>query len=162
MPRLAANLSTLFKEVGFLERFAAARNAGFRAVEYQYPYEFKPQDVAAAARDAGVQVVLHNVPRGDTQRGEHGTACLPGREAAFREDLERAVEYARAAGCPRLHCLAGVVPPQADRRELHATYVANLKRAAERLRRDHLRFPARACGCARLRRLDRLRIQSAG
>ena len=126
----------LFKEVGFLERFAAARKAGFRAVEYQYPYDFKPQDVAAAAREAGVQVVLHNVPRGDAQRGEHGTACLPGREAAFREDLERAVEYARAAGCPRLHCLAGVVAPQADRRELHATYVANLKRAAERLRRE--------------------------
>ena len=140
MPRLAANLSTLFKEVGFLERFAAARKAGFRAVEYQYPYDFKPQDVAAAAREAGVQVVLHNVPRGDAQRGEHGTACLPGREAAFREDLERAVEYARAAGCPRLHCLAGVVPPQADRSELQATYVANLKRAAERLRRESMQL----------------------
>jgi hydroxypyruvate isomerase len=134
MPRLAANLSMLFKEVGFLERFAAARRAGFRAVEYQYPYAFPAADVARAAREAGVEVVLHNVPRGEAERGEHGTACLPGREAAFRESIERAVEYARAVGCARLHCLAGVVPRDADRRELHATYVANLRYAAARLR----------------------------
>jgi hydroxypyruvate isomerase len=140
MPRLAANLSMLFTEVGFLERFAAARRAGFRAVEYQYPYEFRPSEVAAAAREAGVQVVLHNVPRGDARRGEHGSACLPGREQAFRDDLERAVEYARAAACPRLHCLAGVVPAQADRRELHATYVANLKHAAARLKREGMKL----------------------
>jgi hydroxypyruvate isomerase len=139
MPRLAANLSMLFTELGFLERFAAARRAGFHAVEYQYPYEFKPGDVAAAAREAQVEVVLHNVPRGEAQ-GEHGTACLPGREQAFRQDLERAVEYARIAGCQRLHCLAGVVPPGADRRELHATYVANLKLAAARLKREEMKL----------------------
>jgi hydroxypyruvate isomerase len=136
MPRLAANVSMLFTEVGFLERFAAARRAGFRAVEYQYPYEFKAEEVARAAREAGVQVVLHNMPRGDAQRGEHGNACLPGREPAFRDNLERGIEYARAASCPRLHCLAGVVPAHADRRELHATYVANLKHAAARLKRE--------------------------
>jgi hydroxypyruvate isomerase len=140
MPRLAANLSLPFTEVPFLERFAAARKAGFRAVEYQYPYEYKPQDVAAAAREARIEVVLHNVPRGDAQLGEHGRACLPGREAAFRDDLERALEYARAAGCPRLHCLAGVVPAQADLRELRATYVANLRYAAGRLKRDGVKL----------------------
>ena len=140
MPRLAANLSMLFTEVGFLERFAAARRAGFRAVEYQYPYDFAAADVAAAAREAGVEVVLHNVPRGDPQRGEHGTACLPGREQAFRDSLERALEYARAAGCPRLHCLAGVMPSGADRRELHATYVANLRHAAARLAREKMQL----------------------
>ena len=130
MPRLAANLSMLFREAPFLERFAAARRAGFRAVEYQYPYDFDAREVAAAARDAGVQVVLHNMPPGDAQRGEHGTASLAGREARFREDLERAIAYARAAGCPRLHCLAGVAEgPQA-----HRTFVGNLKYAAERLR----------------------------
>ena len=139
MPKLAANLSTLFTEVRFLERFAAARKAGFRAVEYQYPYEFKPGEVAAAAREAGVEVVLHNVPRGDASRGEHGTACLPGREQTFREDLERALEYARFVGCPRLHCLAGVVPPDAERRALHACYVSNLKYAAARLEREGIR-----------------------
>lgn len=140
MPKLAANLSMLFTELAFLERFAAARKAGFRAVEYQYPYDFKPEDVAAAAREAGVQVVLHNVPRGDAQRGEHGTACLPGREQGFRDDLERAVAYARAAGCPRLHCLAGVVPAHADRDALHATYIANLRYAAGRLRREGMKL----------------------
>jgi hydroxypyruvate isomerase len=140
MPRLAANLSMLFNELGFLERFAAARKAGFHAVEYQYPYDFSPGDVAAAAREAGVQVVLHNVPRGNAQSGDHGTACLPGREQDFRRDLERAVEYARAAGCPRLHCLAGVIPANADRAQLHATYVANLKHAAARLQREAMKL----------------------
>ena len=139
MPKLAANLSTLFKEVPFLERFLAARKAGFHAVEYQYPYDFEPQDVAAAAREAGVRVVLHNMPPGDAQRGEHGTACLPGREARFRDDLERAIRYAQAAGCKSLHCLAGVAPPDAGDGQAHATYVANLKYASDRLRREGMR-----------------------
>jgi hydroxypyruvate isomerase len=139
VPRLAANLSTLFRERAFLERFAAARRAGFRAVEYQYPYDFKAEDVAAAAREAGVQVVLHNTPPGDAQRGEHGTACLPGREERFRDDLERAITYAQAAGCPSLHCLAGVTPQDAGAGQAHATYVANLKYASDRLRRDGMR-----------------------
>ncbi|HEX6268496.1 MAG TPA: 2-oxo-tetronate isomerase [Burkholderiales bacterium] len=139
MPKLAANLSTLFKEVPFLERFAAARKAGFRAVEYQYPYDFEPRDVAAAAREAGVQVVLHNMPPGDARRGEHGTACLPGREARFRDDLERAIRYAQAVGCKSLHCLAGVAPPDAGDGRAHATYVANLKYASDRLRREGMR-----------------------
>src|SRR5947208_14868257 len=99
MPKLAANLSMLFAEVDFLERFAAAARAGFRAVEYQYPYEWKAEDIAAAVRDAGLQVVLHNMPRGDPARAEHGTACLPGREQRFREDLEHAIGYAKSVGC---------------------------------------------------------------
>src|SRR5205814_9982061 len=86
MPKLAANLSTLFTEQPFLDRFAAAARAGFRGVEYQYPYEHKAEDLAAAARDAGVKVVLHNMPRGEAARGEHGTACLPGRQQRFRDD----------------------------------------------------------------------------
>ena len=139
MPKLAANLSTLFKEVPFLERFAAARRAGFHAVEYQYPYDLSAADVAAAARDAGVAVVLHNMPPGDAQRGEHGTACLPGREARFRDDLERAIEYAGAAGCRSLHCLAGVTPREAQPAAVQATFMANLRYAAERLRREGMR-----------------------
>jgi len=133
MPKLAANLSTLFKEVPFLDRFAAAARCGFRAVEYQYPYEWRPAEIGAAARAAGVEVVLHNMPRGDPERQEHGTACLPGREQRFRDDLERAIEYARAAGSPRLHCMAGIVPEGMERTKLHATYVSNLKYAAKRL-----------------------------
>jgi len=120
MPKLAANLSMLFKEVPFLDRFAAAAGAGFRAVEYQCPYGWRSDDFAARARAAGVQILLHNMPRGEAERGEHGTACLPGREARFREDLERAVEYARAVGCTRLHCMAGVAPAGAERAALQA------------------------------------------
>jgi hydroxypyruvate isomerase len=140
MPRFAANVSTLFNEVGFLERFAAARKAGFRAVEYQYPYDFAPAEVARAARDAGVEVVLHNMPQGDAQRNERGTASLPGREQRFRDDLERAIEYARVARCASLHLMAGVVPAGAELAALHATYVANLSHAAKRLDKEGMRL----------------------
>lgn len=138
MLRLAANVSMLFSELPFLERFAAAAKAGFRAVEYQYPYEWPAAEVADAARAAGLPVVLHNMPRGDAARGEHGTTCLPGREERFRADLETAIDYARAAGCTRLHCMAGVVPEGADRRRVHETYVANIRYAAGRLARERM------------------------
>jgi hydroxypyruvate isomerase len=130
MPRLAANLSTLFPELDFLERFAAARAAGFRYVEYQFPYVFGAEQLAERARDAGVQVVLHNLPAGDPAKGERGIACLPGRERDFREGLERALEYASAVSCPRLNCIAGLAP--ADARHFD-TLVANLRHAARRL-----------------------------
>ena len=132
VPRLAANLSTLFTEAPFLERFAAAARAGFRWVEYQFPYDFDKDEVAARARAAGLQVVLHNMPPGG-RAGDRGIACHPGREAEFRDSVERAIDYARAAGCPRLHCLAGVAPPGIEPGHLHATYVANLRNAAARL-----------------------------
>jgi hydroxypyruvate isomerase len=139
MPKLAANVSMLFAELPFLERFAAAARAGFRAVEYQYPYEWSAGDVAAAARDAGLPVILHNMPQGDAARGERGTACLAGREQRFREDLERAIDYARAARCPSLHLMAGVVPAGADPAALHETYVSNLKFSARRLAGEGMR-----------------------
>jgi hydroxypyruvate isomerase len=139
MPRLAANVSMLFPDLPFLERFAAAANAGFRGVEYQYPYEWPAADIAAAARDARVEVVLHNMPQGDAQRGERGTACLTGREQRFREDLDRAIEYARAVRCPSLHLMAGVVPAGAEHAALHATYVSNLRYAARRLALERMR-----------------------
>lgn len=130
MPRLAANLSMLFAERDFLERFAAAASAGFRYVEYQFPYAHRPDEVADAAQRAGVQVVLHNIPAGDMARGERGIACLPGREADFQAAVALAIDYAKAAGCPRLNCLAGLAP--ADR--LHFdTLVANVRYAAQRL-----------------------------
>jgi len=130
MPKLAANLSMLFTELDFLERFAAARAAGFRHVEYQFPYAIPADDLAAAARKAGVSVVLHNLPAGDMAKGERGIAALPGREAEFREGVERAIAYASVVRCPRLNCLAGLAP--AD--EVHfATLVANVRYAARRL-----------------------------
>ena len=140
MPKLAANLSTLFPQLEFLDRFAAAAQAGFRAVEYQFPYASKPEELAARARDAGVEVVLHNMPPGDAARGERGTGCLPGRERQFREDLERAVAYARAVSCERVHCLAGVLPEGGERARAHAAYVANLKYAAARLRDEGMKL----------------------
>jgi hydroxypyruvate isomerase len=140
MPKLAANVSMLFPELPFLARFDAAARAGFRAVEYQYPYEWGAAEVAAAAREARVEVVLHNMPPGDAARGERGTASLPGREARFREDLERAIDYARAAGCASLHLMAGVVPPGAERAAYHAAYVANLRHAAQRLKKEGMRL----------------------
>jgi hydroxypyruvate isomerase len=135
MPRLAANVSTLFPEVGFLERFAAAAAAGFKAVEYQFPYQWKAEDIAARVRAAGLQVVLHNLPAGDFARGERGIAALPGREREFREGVERAIDYARAVNCPRLNCLAGLAPVD---REHFAVLV------------DNVRFAARTLGAAGL------------
>jgi hydroxypyruvate isomerase len=129
---LAANLSTLFKELPFLDRFAAAARAGFRGVEVQFPFDFDQDQVAARARDANLEVVLHNLPPGG-RPGDRGIACHPGREAEFRETVERAIGYARAAGCARLHCLAGVAPAGVEPAHLRATYVANLRHAAARL-----------------------------
>ena len=136
MPRLAANVSTLFKEAPFLERFAAAARAGFRAVEFQYGYEWPAREIAARAQAAGVEVVLLNMPRGEAGPGEYGTACVPGLERRFRDDLERAIEYARATRCKQVHCMAGVVPAGAERKQVHQTYVGNLRHAAERLGKE--------------------------
>jgi hydroxypyruvate isomerase len=130
VPRLAANLSTLFGEIDFLERFAAAARAGFRYVEYQFPYQWKPDELAKRARDAGVEVVLHNLPAGDFAKGERGIACLPGREADFRAAVRKGIEYAKAAGCPRLNCLAGLAPVEPRYFEV---LVENVRYAAREL-----------------------------
>ena len=130
MPKLAANVSTLFPEVPFLDRFAAATRAGFRYVEYQFPYAWPAEELARRARDAKLEVALHNLPAGDFAKGERGIACLPGREQEFREGVERAIDYARAARCPRLNCLAGIAP--ADR-EHFAVLVDNVRYAARKL-----------------------------
>jgi hydroxypyruvate isomerase len=134
MPRLAANISLLFPEIPFMDRFAAAAAAGFRAVEYQFPYAFgSAAEIAARARAAGLEVVLHNLPAGDADKGERGLACLPRREREFREGVEQAIEYARAAGCPRLNALAGIAPADAAPELVFETFVENLRYAAARL-----------------------------
>lgn len=134
MTRLAANVSLMFPEVPFMERFAAAARAGFRYVEYQFPYAFgSAAEVAQRARDAGVEVVLHNLPGGDAAKGDRGIACQPARASEFREGVERAIEYAKAAGCPRLNVLAGVAPEGVAREKLFETLVANLRFAADKL-----------------------------
>ena len=136
MPRFAANLTLLFGEVPFLERFAAARRAGFDAVEFVSPYEHPASDVAAAARGAGVEVALFNLPPGDWAKGDRGVACDPARTAEFREGVERGLEYARALRCTRVHAMAGVRPPGVGESELRATYVASRRLGAGALARE--------------------------
>jgi len=130
MPRLAANLSLLFPQLDFLDRFAAAAHAGFRWVEYQFPYAWPQKEVAQRASAAGVEVVLHNLPAGDAAQGDRGIACLPERVSEFREGVGRAIEYAKAAGCPRLNCLAGIAPAGAMQFD---TLVENVRYAAAQL-----------------------------
>lgn len=132
MPRFAANLSMLYQEHAFLDRFAAAAADGFTAVEYLFPYTFEARVLAQRLADHGLQQVLFNAPPGDWDAGERGLACLPGREAEFRAGFERALDYAEALGCPRVHVMAGLAPAGADRAALQATYEANLAWAADR------------------------------
>ncbi|MCT9810252.1 hydroxypyruvate isomerase family protein [Acidovorax sp. Be4] len=130
MPRFAANLSMLYCEVDFLERFAAAAADGFDAVEFLFPYEHAPEQLAALLRQHGLQQVLFNAPPGDWDAGERGLACIPGREAEFHAGMERALHYAQQLDCPRIHVMAGRVPAQVSPANAHATYVANLRAAA--------------------------------
>ena len=132
MPRFAANLSMMYQEVGFLDRFAAAAKDGFRAVEFMFPYAHPAAEVAARLRSAGLENVLFNLPPGDFERGERGLAALPGREAEFAASIGTALEYAEALGCPRLHVMAGIPGAGADRERCRATYVSNLRLAASR------------------------------
>jgi len=131
MPRFAANLSLLYNEHPFLERFAAAAQDGFTGVEFLFPYAFAAADIAAQLHSHGLQQVLFNAPPGDWDAGERGIACLPGREAEFRSGFVRALDYARVLDCPRIHVLAGLVPQGVDLAVLHSVYAANLAWAAD-------------------------------
>jgi hydroxypyruvate isomerase len=135
MPRFSANISMLFKELEFPERFEAAARAGFKAVEIQFPYAWERNRLAQIAQDAGIEVVLINIPAGDPEKGDRGIACLPSRVDEFRQGVARAVEYAKALGCKQMNCLAGVAPPDADGSKLRETYVSNLRYAADELER---------------------------
>ena len=131
MPRFAANLSMLYNEHPFLDRFAAAAADGFTAVEYLFPYDFTAPELARQLADHGLQQVLFNAPPGDWNTGERGLACLPGRQAEFRAGLQRALDYAHTLNCPRIHVMAGLAPQGADRAELQRTYEDNLAWAAQ-------------------------------
>jgi hydroxypyruvate isomerase len=134
MPRFAANLTMLYNEHAFLDRFAAAAADGFQGVEYLFPYAFSARDIAQRLRDHGLQQVLFNAPPGDWDAGERGLACLPGRESEFRTSFARALDYAQALDCPRIHVMAGLAPAGSDRSALQAVYEANLAWAAEQAR----------------------------
>jgi hydroxypyruvate isomerase len=130
MPRFAANLSFLFTEAPFLERFGEAAHAGFRAVEFGSAYDYQVQEIAARAREHKLEVVLINAPAGDWATGDRGLAAVPGREHDFQAGIETALRYAQALGCPTIHVMAGALPPDADaetRARFERTFVRNLR-----------------------------------
>jgi hydroxypyruvate isomerase len=133
MPKFAANLSMMFQEVPFLDRFPAAAAAGFEAVEFLFPYDYPPEVVGQKLRENQLENVLFNMPPGDWAAGERGIGCIPGREPEFRAGVDKALAYAECLGTPRLHAMAGLAPSDRDRTELRATYIANLRHAAEKL-----------------------------
>ncbi|MCL6515454.1 TIM barrel protein [Alicyclobacillus sp.] len=143
--RAVPNLSLMFQEVPFLERFAAARRAGFRAVEFQFPYDHPPEDVRHAVHEAGVEVVLFNLPPGDWAAGDRGMACDPDRQQAFEESVEQALRYAEALGCSKLHCLAGRVPEGSAPEAVWPVLVERVRYAADILGRFGRTVMVEAC-----------------
>ncbi len=135
MPRFAANLTMLFTEHAFLDRFAAASNAGFRGVEYLFPYEYPVAQIAHRLQAAGLEQVLFNLPAGDWAAGERGIACLPDRVAEFRAGIATAIPYAEALGCSRVNALAGKCPSDLAPQDARRTFVSNLQYAAAELKR---------------------------
>lgn len=140
MPRFAANLTLLFTELPFLERFGAAAQAGFEAVEFLFPYGYDKDALSGQLRRHRLVQVLHNLPPGDWDAGERGIACHPDRVGEFREGVARAIEYAAALECRQLNCLAGIAPPGASAQQVRATLVDNLRFAAAELGRAGIRL----------------------
>lgn len=140
MPRFSANLSMLFTERAFLDRFDAAARAGFKGVEYIGPYDHTPDEVASGLKRNGLEQVLFNLPAGNWTGGDRGIAVLPDRVEEFRAGVEKAITYAKALGCGQVNCLAGIAPEGADPRSLEDVFVENLKFAAERLEREGIRL----------------------
>ena len=133
MPKFAANLSMLFTEYDFPDRFAAASAAGFSGVEYLFPYSYEAADLRAALDSHSLTQVLFNLPPGNWDAGERGLASLPGREDEFRESVAIAIEYAQILDCSRLHAMAGLMPAGADTEACFETYISNLRYAAKEL-----------------------------
>ena len=131
MPRYAANLSTMYREHDFVERFGAAARDGFTAVEFMFPYPYPANRLHRLLQEHGLRQVLFNAPPGDWNAGDRGCAAVPGREAEFRQGFCKAVEYASALECPRIHAMAGLMPNDAPRQRFRATYLENLAWAAE-------------------------------
>jgi hydroxypyruvate isomerase len=140
MPRFSANLSMLFAEHEFLDRFDAAARAGFKAVEYVGPYDHAPEVVAARLKKNGLSQVLFNLPPGDWGKGERGIAVLPDRIDEFRKSVDTAIIYAKGLNCPQVNCLAGIAPLDVDFRALEEVFIENLKFAADRLEKAGIRL----------------------
>lgn len=140
MPLFAANLTMLFNELPFLDRFAAAAKAGFTGVEYLFPYGFEADALATRLKANGLSQVLFNLPAGDWARGERGIAILPDRVAEFRQGVDDAIRYAAVLGCKQVNCLVGVPAASADREALEAILVSNLAYASAKLKNAGIRL----------------------
>ena len=130
MPKFAANLHYLFTEVPFLDRFEAAANAGFRAVEFQVPYDYPKGELAARLKGNGLKMVLSDAPMGNWDAGDRGLTAVPGREAEFRDSLAKVADYGAALQCDTVHSMAGVVGPGQDYQVAERVYIENLRFAA--------------------------------
>jgi hydroxypyruvate isomerase len=140
MPKFAANLTMLFNEVDFLDRFGAAAQAGFSGVEYLFPYPYPKEQLAERLHRHHLKQVLHNLPAGDWAKGERGIACLPDRVAEFQDGVGGAIEYASALSCTQVNCLAGIAPPGVATEKVQETFVSNLRFAAGRLKAAGIRL----------------------
>ncbi len=144
MPKLNANLSMLFTEHAFLDRFEAAAKAGFRGVEYLFPYAYDAAAIAERLEAHNLEQVLFNLPAGDWEAGERGIACHPDRVQAFRDGVEKAIEYARQLGCGQCNVLAGIVPEGVSQEQARETFVENLRYAAPLLAEAGVKLLAEA------------------
>ncbi len=140
MPKLAANLSMLFTEVPFMDRFEAAAKAGFKGVEFLFPYEFDLNQIADKIKANNLQIVLHNLPAGNWGGGERGIACHPNRVGEFQDGVGKGIEAAKKLGVKQLNALSGIVPQGVSADQARATFVSNLKFAAQKLKAEGIRL----------------------
>lgn len=145
MPKFAANLTMLFNEVPFLDRFKAAADAGFSAVEFLFPYPYAKDELAERLHANRLRLVLHNLPAGNWEQGERGIACLPDRVGEFQEGVGRAIDYAKALDVPQLNCLVGIAPASQSRDTTFTTIVENLRFAAAALGQEGIRLLVEPC-----------------
>ena len=145
MPKFAANLTMLFNEVPFLDRFKAAADAGFNAVEFLFPYPFSTAELAERLEANKLRLVLHNLPAGNWEGGERGIACLPDRVGEFQEGVGRAIQYAKALKVPQLNCLVGIPTAGVDKDTARSTIVDNLRFAAGELKKEGIKLLVEPC-----------------
>ncbi|MFC1992298.1 hydroxypyruvate isomerase [Chloroflexota bacterium] len=140
MPKFSANLTIMFNEVDFIDRFERASRADFKGVEYMFPYGWGKDEQAEKLDRYGLELVLHNLPAGDWAAGERGIACLPDRIGEFQEGVGLAIEYAKDLSCPRLNCLVGLTPKDVPAEKVRQTLVDNLRFAATALGKEDIRL----------------------
>ena len=140
MPKFAANLTMLFNEVDFLQRFKSAKDSGFQGVEYLFPYAYPKEQLAEQLSRYGLTQVLHNLPAGDWAKGERGIAILPDRVGEFQDGVETAIEYAKALGCKQVNCLSGITPENLDQDTLRNTFISNIRFAGQQLEKEGIKL----------------------